>query len=460
MIYQAAEQQPSTLDGQRKFRFCVVRDTYRQLWKTTIATWNEWMPQSIGEWVGSQDGPATHKIKFQLPDGTTVFLWVDFVAIGEHKAEDVLKGYEVTAFYLNEADRLHPDVLTYCIGRAGRYPKMAEGGPTWRGVIMDFNAPDTDSYLYELLVENKPDSWGFFRQPSGLSPQAENLHNLVQGYYDQQMAGQKDWYIRRFIKNEFGFSRDGKPVYPEYNDQLHCSLQRLIAVKGLPLVMGFDAGGTPAATVWQRMPNGQWRGLREIVVTNESTMGPTRFGELVNKILREEFPGHQVSGWADPSAAFGADRDNDERDWIQIVAAKTKMRIRAAPTNNLTPRLDAVRVPLTKNIDGHYPGLIICPSMKILRKGFNSGYRYKRVQTANGGYDDKPDKTGKSGDYSHVHDSAQYALIGGGEYHEVMGRDRERYDTTAQTAARTESNPQGSYRDAFYRRGRQTRARL
>lgn len=438
LIYSATQQAPGP-DGVRRFRFCVVRDTYRQLWKTTIASWNEWVPKSVGVWTGSTDGPATHKVRFRLTDQTLVDLWVDFVAIGEHKVEDILRGYEVTAFYLNEADRLFPEVLTYCLGRAGRYPKMVDGGPTWYGVIMDFNAPDVDAYLYDLLVENKPDEWGFFQQPSGLSAQAENLENLPPGYYENQMTGQPDWYIRRMIKNQFGFSRDGKPVYPEYNDALHCAAVPLVADERLPLILGLDAGGTPAATFWQHLANGQWRGLRELVVTNETTMGPSRFGDHINQVLRDEFPGFRVEGHADPSAAYGADKDNDEKDWIQIVAAKTKFAIRPAPTNNLSPRLEAVRLPLTRMIDGHVPGLIISPVMKIVRKGFNSGYRYKRMQVAEGRYEEKPEKN----DFSHPHDSGQYALLGGGEYLEVMGRAKRRQHAVRQTHAIDDDNPRG-----------------
>jgi hypothetical protein len=89
--------------------------------------------------------------------------------------------------------------------------------------------------------------------------------------------------------------------------------------------------------------------------------------------------------------------------------------------------MEAVRVPLTRLIDGR-PGLVISPTCRVLRKGFNSGYRYRRVQLAGSErYEDKPEKN----EWSHVHDSAQYALLGGGELAEVTGR-RERRERAAQ----------------------------
>lgn len=436
----AQRQRQSLLDGVRKFRLCCVRDTYRQLWKTTIPSWHEWVPRAIGHWSGGDNGPASHTVRFRIADGSIVEMIVDFVAIGDNKVEDVLRGYQVTVFYLNEGDLLAPDVFRYARGREGRYPAMKEGGPSYWGTWIDCNAPDDDNWLYVVFVEDLPEGFAFFRQPSGFSPQAENVANLPPNYYQEAARGQPEWWIRRMIRNEFGFSRDGKPVFPEYNDMLHVAPAPLVALDGLPLTLGLDAGGTPAAAILQRKPNGQWRGLRELVVTNDTTMGAKRFGKLLNQVLREDFPGFKVSGWADPSAAFGADVDNDELNWIQMVAAETGIRVRPAPSNALSVRLQGVRGCLERMIDGHEPGLLISPTMKITRKGFNSGYRYRRIQVAEGRYDDKPEKN----DFSHVHDALQYAVLGGGEYAEVKGRT----DQKAQgrrLLVKTHDDPRGHY---------------
>jgi hypothetical protein len=152
----AAAQMPSTRDRRRKFKLCVVRDTYRQLWKTTLPSWFKRVPRAIGEFTGAENAPATHKIEFRLEDGTSVDLQVDFVAIGENSVEDVLRGYEPTAFYLNEADLLAREVYTYARGRVGRYPDMSEGGPTWYGILMDCNAPELTSWLYLDMFRSTP----------------------------------------------------------------------------------------------------------------------------------------------------------------------------------------------------------------------------------------------------------------------------------------------------------------
>lgn len=454
-VQMAGLQRPSPIDAVRRYKFCVVRDTYRQLWETTIPSWWKWMPKTTGSWSGGSGEPARHAIKYQLRDRSYVELIAEFIAIGEHKVEDVLRGYEPTSFYLNEADLLAPEVLIFCRSRAGRYPNMQHGGPSWYGVMMDFNAPDIENYVYKVFVEEQPDGHEFFRQPGGLSPQAENIQNLPPNYYDELMKGQPDWWVRRYVHNEWGYSRDGKPVYPEFSDALHVASSPIEPVPEIPLIIGADAGLTPAAVIKQRMPDGQWRTLDEIVAEPGAGMGPMRFGELLAQRLKERFEGfaaqvygdrtslNMIRGYADPAAAFGVDKNAGERDWIQIVSAASGVRFRAAPTNKLIPRLEAVRTTFTRMIDGTKPGYLLSPRCTVLRKAYNSGYRYKRVLVAGPEqYRDEPDKN----QWSHAADADQYAHVGGGEYLEVMGRQAAAAHGRRQTTAIDEDTPQGEWR--------------
>lgn len=285
IIKVARLQKPSPRDGVRRVKACVVHGNYRQLWRATIPSWWKRMPQSVGEWVGSAGGPATHKILFDDGQGR-IELIVDFVAIGDNRAEDILRGYEPTLFFLNEADLLASDVLPYCRGRVGRYPDIADGGPSWYGVFMDFNAPNVEDWIYRIFFEDRPPGFEIFVQPSGLSDQAENLDNLPAGYYTNQLAGQPEWYVRRMIRNEFGYSRDGMPVYPEFIDSFHVADHVLEPLPGLPLKIGGDAGRSPAAIIGQRTATGQWRILDEIIATN---MGANGFGKVVAQRLKERY---------------------------------------------------------------------------------------------------------------------------------------------------------------------------
>ena len=92
--------------------------------------------------------------------------------------------------------------------------------------------------------------------------------------------------------------------------------------------------------------------------------------------------------------------------------------MRPASTNALHPRLEAVRAPLRRLIDGK-PGFLISPHCKQLRKALLGGYRFNRVQIANSErYRDAPDKN----EFSHVSDALQYLMLGGGEVRSLTRR--------------------------------------
>ena len=276
---------------------------------------------------------------------------------------------------------------------------------------------------------------GFHRQPGGRSksPPPENIANLPKGYYAQQMIGQGADFIRRFIDNEFGPVRSGHPVYPEYSDRVHCSEIELVPDTSLELILAADAGLTPALLAGQEMPDGQIRVLAELatIVDIEDDLngiGPTRFGQAVARLLASRrfsaFRPEQIRAVADPSSEAGTDGSGNELSWMKIVSRNAGVRFRKARTNDVNLRLEAVRRPLGRLIDGR-PGLLIdgknCP---VLRRGFNSGYVYRRVtiQGGDGRYENKPAKN----QFSHVHDAMQYLALEAGQGVAVLRGDTAR----------------------------------
>ncbi len=420
IILRAALQEPSPVDGVRYTKFAVVRDTFTNLEATTLPSWHTWVPEEVGKRRGGNGRKVTHELEFDLGRNgkkDIIKTKVEFIGLGDLAVEVAMRGWEGTGAYLNEMDTLSPDVLTYLLGRVGRYPSKKHGGPTYYGIWGDMNAPDDDNYTYEKLVENLPKSWEFYRQPGGMEAGAENLENLPDGYYQNQMNGQPDWYIRRFIHNLFGYSRDGEPVYSEFNDHIHVAPAPLKPIPGLPVILGGDQGRTPAVTFGQQLPDGRWQIFHELCAEN---MGAKQFGELLAKELHMVCPGFDVQGgWGDPAGGYM--NDHDEVTWLHLMTQHSGVRWKGAPlpSNALEPRLECVRTVLTRLIDGK-PGILISPICKKLRKGFNSGYHFRRVAIG-GGQNRMADKPNKN-EYSHVQDSLQYLLIGGGEYREVMGR--------------------------------------
>lgn len=426
-------QQPGR-DGVRRSRGVVIRDTYPQLWQTTIKSWQQWLPPSLGEWNGS--APPTHKLSIRLHRPADMQLEVVFQSIGDSSVEDVLRGSEWTWFWLNEADRLSPRVAQYLLGRLRwQHP---EGGGGWYGGWADFNAPDTDNWTYKWWVDREalpdgidPARLPFYRQPGARSPEAENLHNLPGGraYYERAMMGASPDYVRRMIDNEFGAVRHGMPVWPEFRDAFHVAREELRAAPRLPLIVAADAGLTPAALLGQIMPDGQLQVLDEIVIHLEEEdqlerVGPRAFGRALKALLASRYPGLEVTGGCDPAGAAGTDGSREDRSWMQQVSLESGVRFRPAPVpnNSLTVRLEAVRRPLLRMLDGVRPGLLISPRCKRLRKALNSGYVYRRTALAGGDgrFENKPVKN----QFSHVADALQYLCLMAGEGRAAVIDDR------------------------------------
>ena len=141
---------------------------------------------------------------------------------------------------------------------------------------------------------------------------------------------------------------------------------------------------------------------------------------MILQVLADRFPGfhprNDTYGWSDPSNEYGGDEEGGDPHWLAKVNRLTGIKFRPTATNNPHMRQEAVRGPLTRLVDGK-PAFELCPSCKMIRKGLNSGYHYRRIRVggASGRFDVKPEKN----IYSHVCESLEYLLLGGG--HGVAG---------------------------------------
>jgi hypothetical protein len=422
------EQHPDTR-GVRRSKWAIVRNTYPELKTTTIATWHEIVPPSIGHWVAQ--GPPTHILRGELDDRTSFEAEILFLALDSPADVKKLLSMNLTAAWVNEAREVPQSVIDGLTGRVGRYPSEADGGSSWSGVLLDTNPPDTEHWWYTLaerdtstpakaelvasidrtekelrtkglLGESQP-LFEFFAQPSGLASNAENAENLKPGYYVRLQAGKSEDWIKVYVKGEYGFVMDGKAIYPEYSDSVHCA-SSLITPLPQRVTVGLDFGLTPAATFNQRLPNGRIVTFHELV---SERMGASRFAEVLGPEIAKF---DKVSEWdivGDPAGEQAA--QTDEHTVFQILRAK-HINARPARTNDFALRRDAVGNALSRLIDGK-PGLMVSPACVRLRKALAGGYCLKRVQVSAEKYRDKPDKDM----HSHVAESQQYALIEMGE---------------------------------------------
>jgi len=407
----AMEQRPGR-DGIRRTRWAVIRNTYRELKDTTIKTWLDWFgDRQFGPEINKQE--MVHVVRVNDMEMEVMFRALD-------RPDDIKKvlSMEITGAWINECREVPKGIMDAIGDRSGRYPSVRGGGCTWSGVMGDTNPPDEDHWLYRLAEEDKPEGWSFFRQPGGLieldgefvpNSTAENIKNLEKDYYIKRVGGKDHDYIRVYYCGQYGFVREGKPVHPEYVDAVHCSHDILEPIEGRTIFVGLDFGLTPAAVFGQRLVDGRWIWVDELV---SEDMGIIRFAELLKQKIAHEYPEFVKNDlfefWGDP--AGDARAQTDERTPFMILNT-LGIPAQKCHSNDPALRREAVKAALGRMIDGK-PGLLVSPKCKTTRKGMAGGFSYKRVQIAGEErFHDKPDKNR----YSHPCEAAEYMMLGAGE---------------------------------------------
>lgn len=408
IISRGIEQAPMK-DGVRRTRWSVVRNTYRQLFDTTMKTFFEWLPPDhFGSWSITNHQYLIDKIS--LADGTKVEIEVLFRALD--KSEDVrnVLSLEITGAWINELREVPLIIVDGIEGRTGRYPSTEDGGCTWRGVIADTNPPDTDSWIYRRFEEEvKKDEeiaskYEIFKQPSGRSAAAENRRYLRPDYYTNMAIGKAPEYVKVYVDGDYGYTQDGKPVWHNYSDVIHYSEKELKVVPGMPLIIGFDFGMHTAAVIGQPTFRGGLNILHEMY---HADMGLRRFVQnIVRPAIFSKFRGIELITTCDPSGIRR--QDSDERSCI-IELRQLGFPVTPAPSNAWLPRFNAVDSYLTKLIEGK-AAFQLDPSCRLLRRGFIKEYKLKRIASVFGGekFSELPDKRN---DFSHVQDCVQYICM-------------------------------------------------
>jgi hypothetical protein len=405
LLKYASEQQPNTKKI-RKTRYVIVRNTAKELRDTTKATIDEWLAPLNPEW---KEAAGKYLITFGLPDETIVESeWLLRALDRPDQVKDLLS-LEVSGAWINEAREIPREVFDAMDGRIGRYPKRYEGYKcTYPVILMDSNPPDTDNWIYkyfEVSAKEDPklaEKAELFRQPSGLSPEAENVRNLPDNYYENLAIGKDPDFIKVYVHGEYGYLREGKPVFPNFVPSLHIA-SSLEPMKSIHLVIGMDFGLFPAAVITQQIPDGRILILDELV--SEESVDVDAFSrEQLIPLLKSKYPRFSIQIIGDPAGASRS--QTDSRTCFGILRS---LGLKALPayTNALQPRLQAVNQYLTRMVKGE-PAFKIDSSCRVLIKALSGKYCFRKLRLAGERYAEVPDK----GMYSHVADALQYACLG------------------------------------------------
>lgn len=428
--------------GIRRYKLLAIRETYRQLWSTTIPSYLETFPKHFGEWSGGRGDPVRHVMRFDDGLGPIEFT-TEFMAFGDDVIA-AMRGVQTTDIWLNEADTVPVEVLITGIGRIDRWPGAShfEGYPIemqgYGQIVCDFNAPDEENYTYgtfhdeakreemaEALSRDLPEGARriritFHNQPGYGEPGCENLQNLSPSYYPRQIAamrlnGRGDM-IDRLVYNKIVYLRAGDPVFRrEFNKRIHVAEAQIPVEQGVPLRIGLDQGLRGAAVVAQFLPPFHWRILAELHFPDARLLAVT-FGQRLTELLEgPRFAGHRVEGgWGDMAGEQGSSLAADENaTWNKAVGTACGFRVRPQKigTNRIQPRLEAVRAPL-EFMHGGQPGLLIDPGCKFLIRGFQARYVWADEIDASG---DKRKVPNKKLTEANVMDALQYLLLSEGK---------------------------------------------
>lgn len=435
MMIHAQQQAPSPIDGLRRTRFAIIRNTTPDLKRSTIKSWEErFRPEVYGPVkVGA---PMHHDISFG-----DVRMEVDF--IGLDKDEDIrkLRSTQYTRIGFDELEFIKKSLFDEARQRL-RYPAEIHGGPTCPGVDAATNAPPEDHWLpimtgrvefpvglsdEDVAALQWPKDWRHFLQPPALieefdqhgnvcgyhvNPNAENLRNLpTRGngdYYLNMIPSMTRSAIDSRLMVRTVLVTDGSAVWPMFRREVYVSREVLKPRALYPVYVGIDHGRDPAAVFIQQVNNRVYV-QHELIGSGEGT---DIFAPKVKRFLTQNYPDSEVIAFGDPK---GNDKmQTGDRTSVDIYRYNGIM-VRNPPglkMNDIDTRVMAVSHLLNQMADAK-PRFVVSPNCRKLIVAMCGRYCNDR--------DDKGELKPKKDSYSHICDALQYITIGLGEGRAMIG---------------------------------------
>lgn len=425
----ACAQAPNPQDGVRRTRWGIIRPTYPELHTSTVKTWLYWFPESrYGPLRLAR--PMQQIIKVGDVEAEIWFLALDGV-------DDIekIKSTEWTGFFLNELEYQSYEIFHECRSRAKRYPPVADGGPTWTGVIADMNAPREDHFVARMagwapypddVPEEKrikwPKSWKLYRQPPGLieikdadgvvvdylqNPEAENLKWLVPGYYKSLSEGATKQWVDARIMNRIQFIATGDPVWRNFKPEVHVARQPLPYQPGREVIIACDFGRRPTALIAQEV-GARLQVQREFRMYGASA---SLFAPALKRFLEQNYRGASIRVTGDPK---GADKSQaTEHSAHDIMQSYGMHVINPMPGrgNDVQLRLEAVSFALMTD------RILIAPECTTLIAALSGKYVIDNSDAAH----PEPMKRGEAAKFSDVADALQYLCLFVGEGRRMVG---------------------------------------
>ncbi|MBI1359864.1 MAG: hypothetical protein GC155_06210 [Alphaproteobacteria bacterium] len=462
-LYKAIITFPRSVDGIRRSRWLVWRQSYPQLLGSTMTTWRKWFPESIyGKITGSE--PYIQRLKFLDVDAEIVFqAFPDYT----DKVVSDLKSTEWSGAWANEMQFAPRQLFVEINDRTGRYPSKDEC-PAWNRKVFhigDMNAPHTFDHwvLYmrgdtplpadmpedEKIALRKPEDWEFFVQPAAvkevttpdgkllryeINPRAENLVNMGEGQYLIRTQGKTRSEVMRDLGNKVVPMAKGTPRYPKFDRDWHVAKEEIEPNPNFPIILGLDFGMAPGC-VFEQYIRGRWFCLDELIATNT---GSDEFAPMVKEVLLRRFPFYRDAGltaWGDPQGSWGSASSAKHENTSYAIFQRHGIVVHSpagAGRDNPSLRWETGRACLDATVN-RAPKVLIDPRCRRLITALDGGATMKETKIA-GGLQARPEIV-KDG-HSHICEAWEYPLWGGGEANELITTPRASGNKPVQTFGR------------------------
>jgi hypothetical protein len=432
------------LDGVRRSRMLIVRDTYPNLDRTTLKSVKMWVGQ-FGH--GGNTLPPTMYFNLTLPDQTRVESEWRFIAISDEAQFDDFRSLELTGAWINEAVSLPPSIIGEIMGSLGRYPGknmfdtkgLIDGNgndirPFEPRLIIDTNGAEEGS-PWQDIEDNPPENMDVFIQvgaylevPLEQAQAKYTPESFVEKFGRAYVPNPKAVYARKIpggfeywadlirtatrkstidtlVLNKWSSATSGSAVYASYKDEIHKAAHELDAVFTQPLHIGIDHSGLhPAASIGQ-VQNGQLVLLDEVVFDAD---GLTSFEEFVNDmlvpLLQAKYAGMEVDIILDPAIQRSQINKQTVYDVLRDHGLSARPAVLAdTRTNDPKVRIEAVEHFLIKK-----RGFLASPNCTQSIGALRGGHKFLEIPGRPGMYSPKPAK----GPFSHIGDAIGYLALG------------------------------------------------
>jgi len=411
-LLRRAFEQPPAPDGFRYTRFAILRQTLSQLKQTVLKDIMHWLNQLVTYKV------TENTIYITIGDVKSEWIMIPLEDVQDQRR---LLSMQLTGAWISECIEIDFNLVPAIAGRCGRYPQANMGGASWFGIIADTNMPTEGSDWYKFMT-NAPEDWGIFIQPSGLSPEAENLDWLTQTtetlklplgsaerraqgrrYYERlERSNSPDW-VRRYVYAEYGNDPSGAAVFRESFVRSFHTKPTLDPVPYHPIFVGQDFGRDPWSIIGQLDHKGRLLILEE-VPANDVGLEQHINENLRPRLLSDRYKGLPVAMIGDPA---GRAKSSIHEETSFDALRRLGFNAFPAPTNDIDPRLRAVEMWLNQSRGGEAGMLFDASRCPQLIQGMAGGYRFAKDKR--GQKRPKPEKN----EFSHSNDALQYLCLAG-----------------------------------------------